>query len=222
MRTPREPLSRTRIVEAAAQVADAGGLAAVTMRSVGKQLGVEAMSLYHHVGGKDELLDELADWIFTRVDPPAPTDPWRPAMVARANSARQALGRHPWALGLIESRRHPGPATLRHHDAVLGCLRHNGFPVAMAAHAFSVLDSYVYGFVLTEVNLPMSPGEPVDDLVEEMGIPAQEYPHLMEMVAELVIGRDYAYANEFRYGLDLVLDGIEARLDEDRHGCVRT
>ena len=156
---PRPALTRDRVVDAAVRVADRGGLAHVSMRNVGRELGVEAMSLYHHVAGKDALLDALADRVYGEIALPAPDLPWRPAMADRAASARAVLAAHPWALGLIESRRDPGPALLRHHDTVLGCLRRNGFSVALAAHAFSVIDAYVYGFVLTEVNLPFSPGE---------------------------------------------------------------
>jgi AcrR family transcriptional regulator len=210
----RPPLSPERVIDAASRVADASGLAGVSMRSVGRELGVEAMSLYHHVASKDALLDGLADWVFTRIETPTPDGSWRAQMEARARSARAVLAAHPWGLGLVESRRSPGPATLRHHDAVLGCLRAAGFSVALAAHAFSVLDAYVYGFVLTEVNLPFQPGEPAEDFVEELGEVMAAHPHLAEMVAEQVVGRDYAYGNEFDYGLALVLDGLEARFRE--------
>jgi AcrR family transcriptional regulator len=192
-------------------VADASGLGGVSMRSVGRELDVEAMSLYHHVASKDALLDGLTDWVFERIDTPSATAPWRSEMERRAHSARTVLAAHPWGLGLIESRRSPGPATLRHHDAVLGCLRTAGFTVALAAHAFSVLDAYVYGFVLTEVNLPFEPGESAEDFVGQLGMVMAEHPHLAEMVAEQVVGRDYAYGDEFDYGLALILDGLEAR-----------
>lgn len=208
----RPALTRARVVDAASRVADAGGLAAVSMRNVGRELGVEAMSLYHHIAAKDALLDALADQIFTEIDLPPVDAPWRPAMAGRAASARAVLSRHPWALGLIESRRNPGPASLRHHDAVLGCLRRNGFSVALAAHAFSLLDAYVYGFVLTEVNLPFEPGEAAEEFVDALALPADDYPHLVEMVAEQVRGRDYAYGSEFGYGLELILDGLAGRL----------
>jgi AcrR family transcriptional regulator len=211
----RPPLSRLRVVEAASAVADRAGLGGVSMRNVGKELGVEAMSLYHHVAGKDDLLDALADWVFTGIDLPALDDPWRSAMVARATSSRSVLSAHPWALGLIESRRNPGPALLHHHDTVLGCLRRNGFSVQLAAHAFSAIDAYVYGFVLTELNLPMQSGEEADELVAEMGIPAGAYPHLTEMITEQVAGKNYSYADEFDFGLGLVLDGLEAKLAEE-------
>ncbi|QJW37152.1 TetR/AcrR family transcriptional regulator [Cellulosimicrobium protaetiae] len=208
----RGALSRERIVEAAVTVADDGGLTAVSMRNVGRRLGVEAMSLYHHLAGKDELLDELADWVFAQIELPEPGTPWRPAMAARAASARAVLARHPWSLGLVESRRSGGPALLRHHDTVLGCLRADGFTVALASQAFSAIDAYVYGFVLTETRLPFSPDDDVEDFVAEIALPAQEYPHLAEMVAELVVGHGYAFADQFDDGLDLVLDGLERRL----------
>ena len=165
----RPPLSHERVVDAASRVADASGLAGVSMRSVGRELGVEAMSLYHHVAGKDALLDGLADWVFARITLPRSGMRWRAEMEERARSARAVLAAHPWGLGLLESRRSPGPATLGHHDAVLGCLRTAGFSVALAAHAFSVLDAYTYGFVLTEVNLPFEPGESAEDFVADLG-----------------------------------------------------
>lgn len=210
----RPPLSAERVIDAASRVADAAGLDGVSMRTVGRELGVEAMSLYHHVANKEALLDGLADWVFARIETPVASGEWRAQMEARARSARTVLAAHPWGLGLLESRRSPGPATLRHHDAVLGCLRTAGFPVPLAGHAFSVLDAYVYGFVLTEVNLPFQPGEAPEDFVEGLGPLAAEHPHLAEMVAEQIVGRDYAYGNEFEYGLALVLDGLEARFAE--------
>jgi AcrR family transcriptional regulator len=208
----RPGLSRDRVIEAAAAVADRSGLAGVTMRSVGAELGVEAMSLYHHVRGKDDLVDGLADWVFALIAVPRPGGEWRSEMVLRAESARAALSAHPWGLGMIESRRAAGDALLRHHDAVLGCLREGGFPATLAAHAFSAIDSYTYGFVLTEVNLPFEPGESADDFATGLSLPAQRYPYLAEMIAEQVVGRDYAYADEFAYGLDLILDALAARL----------
>jgi len=210
----RPALSQDRIIEAAVRVADRGGLAQVSMRNVGKELGVEAMSLYHHLAGKEALLDGLTNWIFTRIELPEPGQPWRPAMADRAASARRVLSDHPWALGLVESRRSPGPALLRHHDAVLGCLRRNGFSVALASHAFSAIDAYVYGFVLTELNLPFDAQGGVDDFVEQIRhlVPPERYPHLAEQITRHVMHQNYAYADEFEVGLDLILDSLSARL----------
>jgi AcrR family transcriptional regulator len=207
----REPLSRGRIVDAAAAVADGTGLSGVSMRSVGKQLGVEAMSLYHHISGKEQLLDELSDWVFRLIELPAPDAGWRDGMRTRARSARTVLSAHPWGLTLVESRRAAGPAVLAHHDAVLGCLRRDGFSVRAAAHAFSVIDAYVYGFVLTEQRLPFEPDERVEDYVAELALPADQYPYLMEMVGEMVVGQHYVYGDEFEHGLELVLDGLAAQ-----------
>ncbi len=212
---PRRPaLTHDRIIDMAVRVADRGGMAHVSMRNVGKELGVEAMSLYHHVASKKTLLDGLANWIFTQIELPEPQDPWRPAMADRAASARLVLSQHPWALSLIESRRWPGPALLRHHDAVLGCLRNNGFSVVLASHAFSAIDAYVYGFVLTELNLPLDANESVEEFVAEIQhlIPAEEYPHMVEMITDQLLGQDYSYANEFEFGLDLILDSLERQL----------
>lgn len=207
----RPPLTPARVIEAASRVADTAGLAGVSMRSIGRELGVEAMSLYHHVAGKDAVLDGLADWLFAQITTPAIGAPWRSEMETRARSARTVLSAHPWGLGLVESRRTAGPATLRHHDAVLGCLRTDGFTVALAAHAFSVLDAYTYGFVLTEVNLPFKPGT-ADAFVDEIAASLADHPWLGELVAERVTGQDYSYGDEFEHGLAMVLDALASRL----------
>jgi len=209
----RRPLSVQRVVEAAVAVADHGGLSAVSMRNVGRELGVEAMSLYHHVAGKEALLDQLADWVFTRIELPLDEEPWRPGMVRRATSARQALASHPWALGLIESRDVAGPALMRHHNAVLGCLRRGGFPIALASHAFSVIDAYVYGFVLTEQSLPFDSSHAggAEDFVARVGFLTDDYPYLAEFMNELLVG--YTFAAEFDYGLGVILDELQRRLD---------
>ncbi|MFC4057926.1 TetR/AcrR family transcriptional regulator [Planomonospora corallina] len=210
-RAPRASLSRERVLEAAAHVADERGVAAVTMRKVAEHLGVEAMSLYYHVANKDEILDGVVDLVFGEIELPSGEADWKTAMRRRAASARRVLARHPWALGLMESRRNPGPATLRHHDAVIGSLRAAGFPIGMAAHAFSAIDSYVYGFVLQESNLPFRTPEELGDVAESIArrMPEGVYPHLAEMMAEHALQPGYAYADEFEFGLDLVLDGLE-------------
>ena len=205
------PLSRERVLEAAVVFADANGLAALSMRKLGEALGVEAMSLYNHVPNKDALLDGMVDVVFGEVELPAVGSAWREAMRRRAESARQALRRHPWAIGLMESRTSPGPATLRHHDAVIGTLRAGGFSVAMTAHAFSLLDSYVYGFALQEATLPFETGEQTAELAQQIieQMPAGEYPHLTELAVEHVLQPGYDYGHEFEFGLNLILDGLD-------------
>jgi AcrR family transcriptional regulator len=208
----RPALTQRRVVDGAAAVADRDGLGAVSMRAVAREVGVEAMSLYHHVADKDALLDALADWFFARVELPAEGEPWRPAVTGRCVSLRAVLGAHPWGLGLLESRG-PGPALLRHHDAMLGCLLGAGFTITLAGHAFSALDSYVYGFVLTEVNLPFAPGEgAAGEYAEQLTTARDGYPHLARFLDERVLGHDYDYGEEFLPGLDLVLDSLERRL----------
>ncbi|MFJ9611522.1 TetR/AcrR family transcriptional regulator [Kitasatospora sp. NPDC101176] len=211
--TKRTPLSRERLLDAAIAVADAGGLAALTIRSVADELGVKPMSLYHHVANKEAIVDGIVDVVFGEIDLPVADGRWRPALRGRAHSARAVLRRHPWATPLMESRTHPGPATLRHHDAVLATLRSGGFSFPLAAHAFSLLDSYTYGFALTEAALPFTPedvGEVVPDFLAQF--PAERYPHLAEFTREHVLRPGYDYGAEFDYGLDLILDGLEHRL----------
>ncbi|MFF2271245.1 TetR/AcrR family transcriptional regulator [Agromyces sp. NPDC058136] len=207
----RTPLSRERIIAAAMQVADDGGLAAVSMRSVAKALGAEAMSLYHHVSGKEELLDLLADAAFDEIPLLETGTPWRTAMTSRADAMRAVLKAHSWALGLLESRSNPGQAVMRHHDRVLGVLRNDGFDLALAAHAYSALDAYIYGFVLTELSLPFTPDTGPEAFAEGLELPADDYPHLAEMLEQMVLGHDYDFGDEFGYGLDLVLDQLEVR-----------
>ncbi|MFJ8162251.1 TetR/AcrR family transcriptional regulator C-terminal domain-containing protein [Streptomyces sp. NPDC096136] len=206
----REPLTRQRVLHAAVGLADAGGLATLSMRKLGEAIGVEAMSLYNHVANKEDLLDGMVDLVFGEIELPAPSEEWRPAMRRRAIDMRLALARHPWAIGLMESRSTPGPATLRHHDAVLGCLRRGGFSLAMTAHAVSVLDSYIYGFALQEKGLPFGSPEETADLADAImsGFGDGEYPYLAEIATAHVMRPGYCFGDEFAYGLDLILDGL--------------
>jgi AcrR family transcriptional regulator len=211
-RTPRVPLSRERALAAALALADAGGIESVTMRKVASELGVEAMSLYHHVANKSDILDGMVEMVFGEIDlPPDDTD-WKTAMRVRAASARAALTRHPWAISIMDSRTSPGPLTLRHHDAVIGACRRAGFSVEMAAHAFSLIDSYLYGFVLQEVNLPFDDTDDLEEVVDGImpDLAAETYPHLLELTTEYILQPGYSYGNEFEYGLGLVLDALAA------------
>jgi AcrR family transcriptional regulator len=207
----RRPLSRDRVLRAALEVADSGGLASLTIRSLAEALGVKPMSVYHHVANKEAILDGIVDLVFAEIDVPPGDGDWRVEMHARAASARSALRRHPWAIGLMESRTTPGPATLRHHDAVLGSLRAGGLSVELAGHAYAVLDSYLYGFAVQEAGLPFEGPEQVADLAESImaGFDADEYPHLTELAVEVVMQPGYDFGNEFDFGLGLVLDGLE-------------
>ncbi|MGA2322185.1 MAG: TetR/AcrR family transcriptional regulator [Solirubrobacteraceae bacterium] len=208
---PRGSLSRERVLRAAVALADESGIGSLTMRKLGEVLGVEAMSLYNHVSNKDDLLDGMIDVVFSEIDlPPSETD-WKTAMRQRGISIRDALSRHRWAIGLMESRSSPGPATLSHHDAVIGKLRDAGFSMELTAHAYSALDSYIYGFALQEPNLPFDTPQETAEVAQSImaNFSPGEYPHLTELAVEHVLQPGYDYANEFEYGLDLILDGLE-------------
>jgi AcrR family transcriptional regulator len=211
---PRARLNRDRVLRAAVALADAGGIESLTMRKLGLELGVEAMSLYNHVANKGDLLDGMIDVVFGEIDLPTTGTGWKTAMRGRAISVREVLARHRWATGLMESRTAPGPANLRHHDAVLGTLRRAGFSVAMAAHAYSAMDSYIYGFAMQEPSLPFDTGKESAEVARMImaRFSSGEYPHLTEIAVEHVLQPGYDYGNEFEFGLDLILDGLERAL----------
>ena len=212
----RTPLNRERVIRAAVTLADEIGIASLSMRKLGESLGVEAMSLYNHVENKSQLLDGMVDLVFNEIDTTTDGSDWKSAMRRRAISARDVLSRHPWAIGLMESRTTPGPATLHHHDTVIGSLRQGGFSVAMAAHAFSVLDSYIYGFALQEANLPFDSGEETVALAQAIlaQTPAGDYPYLTELTVEHVLEPGYDYGQEYAFGLELILTGLEHAREE--------
>ena len=210
-RAPRRvPLSRERVLEAAIKLADRGGLGSLSMRKLGQEFGVEAMALYYHFANKDEVIDGIVDIVFSEIELPTDGTGWKAAMRQRAISMRDVLLRHRWAINLMESRRNAGPANLRHHDAVIGSLRAAGLEMDLAAHAYSLLDSYIYGFALTKMNLPFGASEEVAEVAQGMlqRFPVNEYPNLVAIIAER-IKPGYDYGDEFEYGLDLILDGLE-------------
>ena len=209
----RPRLSKERVLSAAMAIADRGGLPGLTIRSLAKELGAKPMSVYYYVASKEELLDSLVDVVFEEIELPDPHGDWREEMRRRAISARARLKQHPWAIGLLESRTSPGPATLRHHDVVLACLRHAGFSLELTAHAYALIDSYVYGFALQEASLPFEGPETVGEVAEPiMALMATgEYPTMVEMATTYYLQPGYDFADEFEFGLDLILDGLERR-----------
>ena len=215
----RPGLTRGAVLAAAVELADRDGLAALSMRSLARHLGVEAMSLYHHVANKEALLDGMVDTVFAEIHAPSTSgdDDWREELRARHHSAREALTRHRWAVGLMDSRTSPGPETLRHHDAVIGCLRAGGFSIALTAHAFAVLDSHLYGFLVQEVSLPFEEGDDLGELAGEIlgEVPVNGLPHLTELAVAHVMQPEYAFGDEFDWGLGLILDGLEQRRTAD-------
>jgi AcrR family transcriptional regulator len=207
----REPLTRERVLQAAIKLADQGGIESLSMRKLGQELGVEAMALYYHFANKDKVLDGIVDIVFSEIDLPDSGGDWKTAMRQRAISLRDALARHRWAIGMMESRANPGPASLRHHDAMIGSLRAGGFDMAMAAHGYALLDSYIYGFALTKMNLPFDATDEVAEMAQGMlePFPLDEYPNLVAFITEHAMKPGYDFGDEFEYGLDVTLDGLE-------------
>lgn len=209
----RPRLSRDRVLRGAAAVADEGGIEGLTIRSLAKSLGVKPMAVYYYVANKDEILDGIVDLVFSEIELPEVGGDWRAEMRRRAHSARRVLRAHPWAIGLMESRTSPGPATLRHHDAVIATLRAAGFSHQLTAHAYAALDSYTYGFALQEAGLPFEESGTVGDVAEPImeQFSTGGYPHLVEMATDYYLQPGYNFGDEFEWGLDLILDGLDRR-----------
>lgn len=208
--SPRPPLSRDRILLAAVDLADRDGLGALTMRRLGAELGVEAMALYKHVANKEEILDGIVELVVGRIEIPSEEADWKEAMRRRANSAREVLSRHSWAIGLLETRGAMGPTTMPYLNAILGNLRSAGFSIENAAHAFWLLDSYVYGHVIQETSVPLRTSEelsePAGSTIEQDAM--NEYPHLVE-VGEHAMTAGYSVDREFEFGLSLILNALD-------------
>jgi AcrR family transcriptional regulator len=218
-RGSRVPLSRDQVLREAIGLADGEGLDSLTMRELGKRLGVEAMSLYNHVRGKDEVLDGMLDLVVAEIEAPALDEEWRPAMRRRAISAREAFARHPWAAALIDSRMRSGPERLRYLDSIIGSLRRGGFSIELAASAFSLIDSYIYGFARQRGNMASRAAASDSEAAREFleALPSAEYPYLAQMAA-MQADSGYDEAGDFEFGLELILDGLERLLPADPEG----
>ncbi len=210
----RQRLTADRVLDGAMALADEIGVDPLTIRRLADALDTKPMTIYHHLPNKEAILDGMVDRVFAEIDrPPADLD-WKPAMRHRCVSAREVLSRHPWAVPLMESRTTPLPETLGHHDAVLGCLRRGGLSLEMTSHAYALLDSYVYGFALQEASLPATGGDELADLAGGLIEPLPEgvFPHLTEFTTGYVLQPGYDFRAEFEFGLDLILDGLERRV----------
>jgi AcrR family transcriptional regulator len=208
----RVPLNRERVLRAAIALADMSGIESLTMRRLGQELGVEAMSLYNHVANKDDILDGIIDLVLGDIDVPASGTDWKTAMRQRAISAHEVLLAHPWAAMLVMSRYNIGPGMTRYLDATLGRLREGGFSIQGALDAWNTLDSHLYGFTLQELNLPFEVKEAQQVSADVLTqLPADQYPHVTEVITEIMkSGR----AEDFGFGLDLILDGLERILKQ--------
>lgn len=207
----RPTLNRAKVLAAAIALADAIGIEALTIRKLADELGVGAMTIYHHVPSKEEIIDGMVEIVFAEIEkPPADLD-WKTAIRQRCISARQVLNRHPWAAPLMESRMSPGPDNLSHHDAVIGSLRNGGLSIHLTAHAYAILDSFVYGFAFEEATLPASGGEGFAELAKQIAehFPAADYPYLAELTFEHVLKPGYNFGDSFEFGLDLIINGLD-------------
>jgi AcrR family transcriptional regulator len=211
------PLSRQRVIETALRVADAEGIEAVSMRRLGQELDVEAMSLYKHVGGKEDILDELVDSVMAEVPAPSPDAPWRPAVRQAALDLHAALMRHPWAVPVMETRRNPGPTRLRYLDTVVGLLLKAGFDTLGVGDAFMAIDALVYGFTIQLLSLPLDIKEDGDEAAAmARDVFAAGYPNLVLMAETVSAGPGFTV--ELSFSLDLLLDGLERVAAERRRG----
>ncbi len=211
-------LTLDRVLTGAMALADRIGIEPLTIRRLAEELGVKPMSIYHYVAGKDAIMDGMVDLVFTEIELPPTGMPWRPAIRRRCVSARAVLARHPWAPPLMESRTTPGLATLRHHEAVLSCLRDGGLSLPLTAHAYAVLDSFVYGWALQEAGLPFAGGPEIASLADDIVLPldADQFPHLLELTTQHVMQPGYSFGASFEFGLDMLLDGLEDAAARDR------
>ena len=215
----RAPLDRERVLLAALRLADERGIDSLTMRELGRRLGVEAMSLYNHIDNKDDLLDGIVDLVVGEIDLPSGDVEWREAMRRRAVSAREAFARHPWASALIDTRQSSGPERLRYLEWMLGTLRRVGFSVELALRAVSAIDSYVYGFGRQQLNMSAAEGDLTPEEMAEAflaAIPAEEFSHLRE-VTEYTLRVGYDDSADFDFGLGLILDGLQRVCDAGGH-----
>ena len=202
------PLSRDRVIVAALRVADAEGIDAVSMRRLGQELDVEAMSLYKHVTGKEDLLDGLVDLVMSEVPPPSPDDPWRAGIRRASLDLHGALLRHPWAVSVMETRRTPGPTRLRYLDTVVGLLLGAGFDTRGVADAFMAIDSLVYGFTMQMLSFPLDLETDTDEAAAmARDVFANGFPNLVRMAETVATGPGLRI--DLAFSLDLVLDGLE-------------
>ncbi len=217
----RALLTRERVLRAALAMADESGIESLSMRLLGRRLGVEAMSLYNHVANKDDILDGIVDLVVEEIAIPSAATDWRYAMKERAASARLAFNNHPWASALMDSRVSSGPARLRYFDTMIGTLLGAGFSLELAAQAFSVLDCYIYGFARQRLNMGSGDENQNKKRAEALRgvMPDDVYPYLAQM-AELTMKKGYDEEADFEFGLNLILDGLETILESDKpfHG----
>jgi AcrR family transcriptional regulator len=213
---PRIPLSRERVLRAAIALADQGGLESLSMRKLGQELGVEAMSLYHHVANKDDLLDGIVDAVTSEIEVPSEGYDWKEAIRRTAISSHDVFVRHRWSCSLMMRRARVSPDRMRWMEAVLRTFREAGFSADMTHHAYHAIDSHITGFTLWQVSMPFETKEELVDMAEGFlkEIPVDQYPYVIEHAEQHLAPSSPDGKTEFEFGLDLILDGLERLLED--------
>jgi AcrR family transcriptional regulator len=220
MSTSHVPLTEERVLDGALALADRIGLEALTIRRLATELGVKPMTIYHYVPSKDAIVGGMVERVFAEIDLPPENLPWAQAVRVRCLSSRRALNRHPWAAPLMESRTTPGPVSLRHHEAMLACLRRGGLSWQLTAHAYAILDSYIFGFAFEEATLPSTGGEGFAEIAQEMAatFDPQAYPTLTSFTVEYILQPGYSFGESFEFGLDLIIGGLDRAARAEGNG----
>jgi AcrR family transcriptional regulator len=214
--TRREPLNRDRVLRAAVELADREGIGSLSMRKLGQELGVEAMSLYNHVANKEDLLDGMVDVIVDEIGPGGGNGDWKATIRQRMLDARQVMLRHPWASQVVVSRKQITPTMMRYMDTMIGILRDGGLSIDLAHHAFHVLGSRILGFVQELYDDSEALAESPEVAAVMLRQMADQYPHMTDMALaishdEAIVGAGCDDQTEFEFSIDLILDGVERR-----------
>ena len=216
---PRIPLSRERVLRAALALADSGGIEALTMRKLGQELGVEAMSLYNHVANKDDIVDGITELVLAEIEVPSGGPDWQTEIRRTAISSHEVFMRHRWACSLMMRGTTVSPARMQWMEAVLRTLREAGFSADMTHHAYHALDSHITGFTLWQVSMPFETKAELLDLAEDFlrQIPVEQYPYIIEHAEQHLAPSSPDGATEFEFGLDLIVDGLERLRETHAH-----
>ncbi len=208
---PRVPLSRDRVLRAAVRLADEGGFESLTMRKLGQELGVQAMSLYNHVANKDDIRDGIVDIVMSEIEVPPNGTEWKAAIRQSAISHHDALLRHRWACSLMMATPRVSLPRLQWMEWLLRTFREAGFSPNLTHHAYHALDSHIIGFTLWQVSFPFDTREELLDLAEDFlrEIRPDEYPYVIEHAEQHFAEPNPDEPSEFEFGLDLILDGLE-------------
>lgn len=209
-KSPKKSLSKEIVLQAALIYADQHGIESLSMRKLADTLSVKAMSLYNHVANKDDILDGILDMVIAEIEVPDLTLEWKEAMLRRATSTRHVFLKHAWAPLPLVSRMNTGPAMLRYIDATLGCLFKAGFSTQKANYAWNAMDSYIYGFILQELNFPIE----VPDFAEVAQnhlhlVPEDKFPHMAKMTHSMING-EHDGLHDFEWGFKILLHGMES------------